>query len=157
MGRTTAAAIAAALLWLASGTAQAAIILFEHGLNVDGDLTTDTAWPSAVDASAFDVTTGLGRLAVGVLALVGIDGQVVQVVTADIAFGWQSTIQFSSDAVYTFVKIFSLPWSWIEPLSIVNPTYAQIQGSRMVLKDGIYHLATPDLVSWWPFLLLSVA
>lgn len=68
MGRTTAAAIAAALLWLASGTAQAAIILFEHGLNVDGDLTTDTAWPSAVDASAFDVTTGLGRLAVTVTA-----------------------------------------------------------------------------------------
>jgi hypothetical protein len=26
----------------------------------------------------------------------------------------------------------------------------------MVLKDGIYHLATPDLVSWWPFLLFAV-
>ena len=26
----------------------------------------------------------------------------------------------------------------------------------MVLKEGIYHLTTPDLVSWWPFLLLAV-
>jgi len=26
----------------------------------------------------------------------------------------------------------------------------------MVLKDGIYHLATQDLVSWWPFLCLAV-
>lgn len=27
----------------------------------------------------------------------------------------------------------------------------------MVLKDGIYHLSTGDLVSWWPFLCLSMA
>jgi hypothetical protein len=33
---------------------------------------------------------------------------------------------------------------------------AQIEGSRMVLKDGIYHLATQDLVSWWPFLCFTV-
>jgi hypothetical protein len=26
----------------------------------------------------------------------------------------------------------------------------------MVLKDGIYHLATQDLVSWWPFLCLAI-
>jgi hypothetical protein len=26
----------------------------------------------------------------------------------------------------------------------------------MILKEGIYHLTTPDLVSWWPFLLLAV-
>jgi len=25
-----------------------------------------------------------------------------------------------------------------------------------VLKEGIYHLGTPDLVAWWPFLLLAV-
>jgi hypothetical protein len=26
----------------------------------------------------------------------------------------------------------------------------------MILKEGVYHLATTDLVSWWPFLCLSV-
>jgi hypothetical protein len=56
----------AALLWLASGTANAAIMLFEYGLNIDGDLTTDTSWPPGVDASAFDVVTGLGHLSVTV-------------------------------------------------------------------------------------------
>jgi len=55
-----------------------------------------------------------------------------------------------------FVITIALPWSWIVSSSIAHPTYAQIEGSRMVLKDGIYQLATPDLVSWWPFLLLAV-
>ena len=64
MARTRFLATAAALLGLASGTSSAAVILFEHGLNIDGGLTTDTAWPAGVDASAFDVATGLGRLSV---------------------------------------------------------------------------------------------
>jgi hypothetical protein len=55
-----------AALWLASGPANAGIILFEHGLNIDGNLTTDTSWPAGVDASAFDVVTGLGLLSVTV-------------------------------------------------------------------------------------------
>jgi hypothetical protein len=69
MERTTAAAIATAMLCLASGTASASIVLYEHGLNIDGSLTTDTSWPAGVDASAFDVASGLGRLSVTVSSL----------------------------------------------------------------------------------------
>ena len=33
---------------------------------------------------------------------------------------------------------------------------AQIEGSRLVLKEGISVLATRDLVSWWPFLCMGI-
>lgn len=76
--------------------------------------------------------------------------------TSDLAFGWQSTIQFSSTALYKGVKYLALPWSWILPEDIAFPSLASIEGSRIILKDGIYHLATQDLVSWWPFLILCL-
>lgn len=104
------------------------------------------AWPIFMLAQIFGIGFNLGVLA----------GSILRIVTLDLAFGWQSTIQFSSQAVYMFVKTVALPWSWIVTPVISHPTYAQIEGSRMVLKDGIYDLATPDLVSWWPFLLLAV-
>lgn len=50
----------------------------------------------------------------------------------------------------------AMPWSWFVNPEIAHPSLAQIQGSHMILKDGIYHLATKDLVSWWPFLCLSL-
>jgi len=79
-----------------------------------------------------------------------------RVTTSDLAFGWQSTVQFSSDALYKGVKLLALPWSWVFPENISYPSLAAIEGSRIILKDGIYHLATQDLVSWWPFLLLCL-
>lgn len=79
-----------------------------------------------------------------------------RVTTSDLAFGWQSTIQFSSEALYRGVKMLALPWSWLFPEDIAYPSLTAIEGSRIILKDGIYHLATQDLVSWWPFLLLCL-
>jgi len=79
-----------------------------------------------------------------------------RILTSDVAFGWQSTVQFSSHALYSFVQIVSLPWSWIIPQSFSHPSLTAIQGSRIILKDGISHLATQDLVSWWPFLILCL-
>ncbi|MCF6186685.1 MAG: DUF2868 domain-containing protein, partial [Desulfobulbaceae bacterium] len=81
----------------------------------------------------------------------------LKVVGTDIAFGWQSTLQLSSETVYRLVQTIARPWSWLLPAGLGYPDPAQIKGSQMVLKDGIYHLATGDLVSWWPFLCLSVA
>ena len=104
------------------------------------------AWPIFMLAQIFGIGFNLGVLA----------GSILRITTQDLAFGWQSTIQFSSQAVYMFVKTTALPWSWLLSPAISHPTYAQIEGSRMVLKDGIYDLATQDLVSWWPFLLLAV-
>lgn len=79
-----------------------------------------------------------------------------KVLATDIAFGWQSTLQLSSEVVFDLVQIIALPWAWIVPAHLAYPDLVQISGSQMVLKDGIYHLATVDLVSWWPFLCLAV-
>ncbi|MGD9947702.1 MAG: DUF2868 domain-containing protein [Desulfobulbus sp.] len=78
-----------------------------------------------------------------------------KVVFSDMAFAWQSTLQLSPELVADLVHWIALPWSWIVPQAY--PTLAQIQGSQMVLKEGVAHLATADLVAWWPFLCCSVA
>jgi hypothetical protein len=79
-----------------------------------------------------------------------------RILTSDIAFGWQSTIQFSTAFISRTVQTLALPWSWIVPINHSFPSAAQIEGSRIILKDGIYHLQTQDLVSWWPFLVLCI-
>jgi hypothetical protein len=103
-------------------------------------------WPVFILSQIFGVGFNLGALAATLLKVLG----------SDIAFGWQSTIQFSAGAVFKLVQIISIPWSWYVPSNAAYPSLSQIEGSHMVLKDGIYHLATQDLVSWWPFLCLAV-
>ena len=92
----------------------------------------------------------------GVAFNLGVLGAIlVKVAITDLAFGWQSTIQISSQFVATFVQVVALPWSWLLGPS-TYPDLAQIEGSRMILKEGMYHLASSDLASWWPFLFLAV-
>jgi len=79
-----------------------------------------------------------------------------KVITADIAFGWQSTLQLNPEAVHFLVQKIALPWSWLVAGDLAYPSLAQIEGSRIILKEGIYHLSTPALASWWPFLCFSV-
>lgn len=79
----------------------------------------------------------------------------LKVIGSDVAFGWQTTLQVNSHTVYLLVKFISLPWRWLGS-GYCCPEPAQIEGSRLILKDGIYHLATPDLASWWPFLCMAV-
>lgn len=87
----------------------------------------------------------------------GVLGSVlVKVASTDLAFGWQSTIQLSSEFVFKLVQWLALPWSWLLSASTSSPDLAQIEGSRMILKEGIYLLASEDLVSWWPFLCLAI-
>jgi len=72
----------------------------------------------------------------------------------DIAFAWQSSLHLSADLVAGLVRWIALPWSWAVPHAY--PSLGQIEGSQIVLKEGAAHLATGDLVSWWPFLCCSV-
>ncbi|MFO7751166.1 MAG: DUF2868 domain-containing protein [Desulfobacteraceae bacterium] len=81
---------------------------------------------------------------------------VFTVLVFDTAFGWQSTLQLGPGMVHTIVSLLALPWSWFLPASAAFPSLEQIEGSRIVLKDGITQLATGDLVSWWPFLCLAI-
>lgn len=79
-----------------------------------------------------------------------------RILTSDIAFGWQSTVQFGAQALHRLVVLISLPWSWLFPEDIGYPSLAAIEGSRIILKEGIAGLATSDLISWWPFLVLCL-
>ncbi len=102
-------------------------------------------WPLFLLFQLFGIAFNFGVL--GVL--------LVKVASSDLAFGWQSTIQLSSVFVADLVRWVSLPWSWVlGPGSYPDPE--QVAGSRMILKDGFYHLVNSDLVSWWPFLCLAI-
>ncbi|RPJ79918.1 MAG: DUF2868 domain-containing protein [Deltaproteobacteria bacterium] len=103
-------------------------------------------WPFFILMQVFAVCFNMGIL----LSLI------LKVIVSDLAFGWQSTLQFSAQVVHQAVVLFSLPWSWFVPPDLAHPTIEQIEGSRIVLKDGIYHLSTSGMISWWPFLCLSI-
>ncbi len=103
-------------------------------------------WPVLLSIQLFAVMFNLGLLSVTLF----------KVAVTDMAFGWQSTIQFSSEAIYHFVRAVALPWSWFIGSGISYPSLTEIEGSRIILKDGILHLSTGNLVSWWPFLCFAL-
>ncbi|WP_299982544.1 DUF2868 domain-containing protein [Desulfobacula sp.] len=103
-------------------------------------------WPFFLLTSAFAFSFSAGALG----------GTFFRVVVSDMAFGWQSTLVATSVKVHDLVSIIALPWSWFLPDSLVHPSLEQIEGSRIILKDGISVLATQDLVSWWPFICLGI-
>ena len=103
-------------------------------------------WPLFRLVQLFGVCFNLGLLI----------ATMAKIATSDLAFGWQSTLQISSELLYKGVQLVALPWSWFIPGSSSYPTIAEIEGSRIILKNGIYGLATSDLIAWWPFLVLSL-
>ncbi|MBU1343026.1 MAG: DUF2868 domain-containing protein [Proteobacteria bacterium] len=103
-------------------------------------------WPFVVLTSLFSLSFSAGALG----------GTFFRVVVSDMAFGWQSTLTTSSARIHDMVSFIATPWSWFMPLSLSHPTLSQIEGSRIVLKDGISVLATQDLVSWWPFICMGI-
>lgn len=102
-------------------------------------------WPVFLLFQAFGVAFNIGAI-LATLALVTV---------SDRAFGWQSAVQFEPAAVHRAAQMAAAPWAWARP--DLAPTLAQVEGTRIVLKEGIARLRTPDLVSWWPFLCMAVA
>jgi hypothetical protein len=103
-------------------------------------------WPIFLLAQLFGIFFNIGILGI----------MFIKVAITDLAFGWQTTLQVAPESVLRFVEIAALPWSWLFSPPIAHPTITQIIGSKMILKDGIFHLATGDLVAWWPFIFLAV-
>lgn len=103
-------------------------------------------WPLYILTSVFALGFSAGALA----------GTFFKVLVTDMAFGWQSTLVTSSQTVYDMVSFMAFPWSKILAKGVGWPSFEQIEGSRIVLKDGIQAMATQDLVSWWPFLCMAV-
>ncbi len=104
-------------------------------------------WPFFLTAQLFGIMFNLGILS----------AMLIRVTITDLAFGWQSTLRLDPETVYNIVRAISTPWTWLVSPPIAHPTLTQIAGSKMVLKEGIYRLATQDLIAWWPFLLFTVA
>jgi hypothetical protein len=103
-------------------------------------------WPLFRVAQIFGIGFNVGALA----------GTLVQVVGKDLAFGWQTTLEPSDATIHQIIRVLAWPWKGMVPEGMAHPTLEQISGSRMFLKEGIYHLSTTDLVSWWPFLCLCL-
>jgi hypothetical protein len=103
-------------------------------------------WPFLVLSSLFAAAFSAGALG----------GTLFRVAVSDMAFGWQSTLMTASDSIHGALSVISLPWSWFVPQTLAHPSLEQIEGSRILLKEGIATLATKDLVSWWPFLCLGI-
>jgi len=102
-------------------------------------------WPLFVLFQLFAIGFNLGLLA----------ATLIKISTSDLAFGWQSTLQFSVEAIHRAIMLIALPWSLFVP-SGGYPTLAEIEGSRIILKEGIYHLTTENLIAWWPFLVFCL-
>jgi hypothetical protein len=103
-------------------------------------------WPIFLLSQLFGIFFNIGILG----------GMFIKVAITDLAFGWQTTLQVAPQTVLRFVEIVALPWSWFFSPPVAHPTITQIIGSKMILKEGIFHLATGDLVAWWPFVFLTV-
>lgn len=103
-------------------------------------------WPVFIAAQIAGVAFNAG--AAGAL--------LIKVTITDLAFGWQTTLRLVPESVHRIVEIIALPWSWLLSPPTAHPGLEQIAGSQMILKDGMLHLATTDLVAWWPFLLLAI-
>jgi hypothetical protein len=74
----------------------------------------------------------------------------------DKAFGWQTTLDVTGEAVHQLVTWVALPWSWLYGQGLGYPDLSQVQGSRIVLKEGIHTLQSSDLAAWWRFLALGI-
>jgi len=103
-------------------------------------------WPLFVRAQLFGIAFNIGLLLITLF----------KITTVDLAFGWQTTLKLGAEGLNSVVQLVALPWSWLLPGELSTPSLAQIEGSRIILKEGIYHLATENLTSWWPFLLMSL-
>ncbi len=103
-------------------------------------------WPIFALSQLFAIGFNIGLLA----------ATLIKISTSDLAFGWQSTMQFSAEAIHRGVMFAASPWSWFIPQANSYPTLAEIEGSRIILKEGIYHLTTENLIAWWPFLVFSL-
>ncbi|GEM_PF-895802 len=105
------------------------------------------AWPILTRIQLFGVAFNLGAVLTFSLS----------VMFRDLAFGWQTSMeQITKTVVASWVKWMALPWSaWLgEGQGYPSPD--QIEGSRIILREGIAGLQNENLTAWWLFLLLCL-
>lgn len=95
-------------------------------------------WPLLMITQIFGVFFNVGVLIALLLPL-----------GRDVAFGWQSTLTTSPEAVYRLVSSIAAPWSF---LPNAHPAHADVVQSRFSYSEGMKSLSLPAMTSWWPFL-----
>ena len=121
---------------------RARLAALERKREIYGSLTT---WPILIVTQVFAIAFNIGIL--GVL--------LAHVAVTDLAFGWQSTLDLSPEAVHRIAATIALPWSWCTPSP--HPSLPQIVASRFSYSGGITRLDPQAAASWWPFLAYAVA
>lgn len=124
-----------------------------HGVNHDKTNTIHEIIKNHSELFFHPVFTIFQLFAIG-FNIAALASLLIRVAISDIAFGWQSTLNLSSQFLFNFVHTVSIPWKHF--FSGTLPTLAEIEGSRIILKEGISVLANEALTSWWPFLFLTL-
>ncbi len=74
----------------------------------------------------------------------------------DLAFGWGSALNVSPGTIHGLAQLIALPWSWLFGEGVGVPTLAQVEGTRISLKDPMFIMSAEHLRSWRWFLVLAV-
>ncbi|TYT75440.1 DUF2868 domain-containing protein [Desulfobotulus mexicanus] len=83
-----------------------------------------------------------------------LSGFLLKVAASDLAFAWQSTLNPGAEVIHGLMTLLAMPWSWFFPQAVPDTSY--IEGSRLILKEGIAHLEARHLSSWWSFLSMAL-
>lgn len=88
---------------------------------------------------------------IGVLVLSGL-----LVVFTDLAFGWSTTLELTSQAVHEVFTTVAWPWSFVVPAAV--PDLSLVEASRWYrLEDtGVASARAAQLGRWWPFVMMTV-
>ena len=75
---------------------------------------------------------------------------------SDLAFAWQTTLDFSAEDFHRVLSVLAAPWSWAYPEGL--PTVDVVRASRYFRLDGSFGQAAPAelLGQWWRFLVLCL-
>lgn len=105
-------------------------------------------WLFSLWSQWFSVAFNLGAL-LAVLYLISF---------SDLAFGWSTTLDLSSDTFYRWVHALAWPWHSFFPQGV--PDLALVEASRFFRLDpGAFAGPVPDaqrLGGWWPFLVAAL-
>ncbi len=83
---------------------------------------------------------------------------ILSVISKDLAFGWSTTLDISTDSFYGLLKLISTPWSWL--FHSAAPSIELVQKSQFYRLGGILpkeYIANAKLLgNWWQFLVFSI-
>ena len=86
-------------------------------------------------------------------AISGLLTLLAMVVVQDLAFGWSTTLQASSESVHRLVSLLALPWQSLWPDAVPS---AELVAASQYYRLSDSAVSDPALLgTWWPFLLMA--